>query len=249
MHKASEQASYVHGNVLAPVKADALDPTERSCCICLQPFGSTALTEGGSEVPCQLPCGHIFGEVCIASWTQIDNSCPLCRQTVFSFGIDDSPTPTTQDPLSDEISIAFSSVFTPQEDIWLDEQVWNSSTYRCPRTVNNADIDALVDFYTSGHSYFGLDCEPKSFLGPFLCGNHRGSYQCSGDGDLKDATMPHGRPAPSTTTHTMQVDIDLEIVGLGSHFTELDYRHSVWMDEYLMEPSAGGSSLFVGLKY
>ena len=61
--------------------------------------------------------------------------------------------------------------------------------------------------------------------------------------------MPHGRPAPSTTTHTMQVDIDLEIVGLGSQFTELDYRHSVWMDEYLMEPRAGVSSLFVELKY
>jgi hypothetical protein len=39
------------------------------------------------------------------------------------------------------------------------------------------------------------------------------------------------------------VDIDLDIIGLGSQFDELDYRHSVQMDKYLDEPSLGGSSL------
>jgi hypothetical protein len=242
MHKASEQASYVHGNVLVPVRAFALDPTERSCCICLQPFGSTALTECGSEVPCQLPCGHIFGEVCIASWTQIDNSCPLCRNPVFSFGIDESPTPITQDPLSDQTSTAYSSSLTPQDDVWLDEQVWNSSTYHCPRTVSTTytDIDALVNFYTSGDSYLSLDSQLESVLGQFLCCNQRGSCQYSGDGDLEDATISHGRLVPSTTIHTKHVDFDLDIVGLGSQFAELAYQHCVWMDEYLDEPSLVG---------
>ena len=237
MHEASEQSSYVHGNVLAPVRADALDPTERSCSICLQPFGS--------EVPCQLPCGHVFGEVCIGSWIQLDNSCPLCRKLVFSFGNHDSPAPEAQDPLNDQISIAFSSVLTPQDDIWLSEEVWNNSTYRCPRTVSNTDIDALVvDFFSSEHSYSSPDSQPQSALGRFLRGDDHGSSQYSGDGGLGYAMMPHRRrPAPSTTTCTRPVDIDLDIVGLGSQFAELDYRHIEWMDEYLNESSLDGSSL------
>lgn len=32
--------------------------------------------------PIQLPCGHIFGRECLDKWSQMENSCPLCRRKI-----------------------------------------------------------------------------------------------------------------------------------------------------------------------
>lgn len=235
MQETSEHASYVHGNTLIPVRADALDPTDRFCCICLQPFGPAALAGGGSEIPCQLPCGHVFGEACIGSWILTDNSCPLCRGRVFSFGIDDRS--TSQDFSTDRIVINLSSALTPQDDIWLDEFVWNSSTYHCQTSVSDTDIDTLVYTYTSVHSHPSFDSQPESILRLCLCGDHRGFCQCSGFEDLEDATAHRGptQLAASAIRHTGIEDLDL--VRLGAQFADLDCQHRLWMDEFFEEPT------------
>ncbi|KAG5355683.1 hypothetical protein CJU89_5385 [Yarrowia sp. B02] len=37
-----------------------------------------------SHVATKMPCGHIFGHLCICEWLRSNNSCPLCRVTVES---------------------------------------------------------------------------------------------------------------------------------------------------------------------
>ncbi|KAG5367885.1 Protein SAN1 [Yarrowia sp. C11] len=37
-----------------------------------------------SHVATKMPCGHIFGHLCICEWLRSNNSCPLCRLTVES---------------------------------------------------------------------------------------------------------------------------------------------------------------------
>lgn len=32
--------------------------------------------------PIKLPCGHFFGRECLFKWSQLENSCPLCRQKI-----------------------------------------------------------------------------------------------------------------------------------------------------------------------
>lgn len=39
------------------------------CCICFE-----------NEICKKLICGHIIGKKCIEEWTEISNSCPLCRK-------------------------------------------------------------------------------------------------------------------------------------------------------------------------
>jgi len=41
------------------------------CCICFE-----------NEICKKLICGHIIGEKCIEEWTEISNSCPLCRKVI-----------------------------------------------------------------------------------------------------------------------------------------------------------------------
>lgn len=36
--------------------------------------------------PVELPCGHIFGRECLFKWSQLENSCPLCRHKIVDSG-------------------------------------------------------------------------------------------------------------------------------------------------------------------
>ena len=241
MQKASAHASYVQGDMLTPVEAHALDPKERSCCICYQPFHPTTLTQSGSEVPFQLPCGHIFGELCIFSWTLSNNSCPLCRRKVLDID-DHHPNRLFS---NSRIPNSLGSVLRPQDDVWLDEYVWNDSDSHRQDTVSSVDIETLLDSYTRDHSNVSSGSQPHTSLVTRICSEHRGFCHCSDDQDRRYAAVSHRRLTPPATAQTRQFGVDnFDLAELGSQFAELDYRYSLWMDEYPNNPSFGESSLF-----
>ncbi|CAK9137042.1 unnamed protein product [Ilex paraguariensis] len=47
-------------------------PASGVCTVCMEGFRSG---EDGKQVP----CGHLYHEVCIIKWLSLHNSCPLCR--------------------------------------------------------------------------------------------------------------------------------------------------------------------------
>ena len=57
-----------------------------SCDICLGAYRNVLDDENiapASDKPVRLPCGHIFGSACIASWVNDgNNSCPTCRSKI-----------------------------------------------------------------------------------------------------------------------------------------------------------------------
>ncbi|KAJ4985926.1 hypothetical protein SVAN01_08615 [Stagonosporopsis vannaccii] len=238
MQEASEQASYTQGTMLAPVKVDALDPDKPVCCICLQPFGSTTLTQGGSEAPTQLPCGHVFGEACMASWARVNNSCPLCRKQAFSFGIEDHS--ASQHSSNFQVSNPLSPVFSPQDDMWLDENIWNDSGSSRQHRVSFIDIETLIYVYTHNHLDVDLGSEYQRSLETLSCGEHRGFCQCKVDQNTRNAALPHRRLTTAATTATEPPKINMfDLVQLGSQFAELAYWHELWMDNFLNEPCFG----------
>ena len=63
------------------VQVDGLEaPT---CMICLESYGSLNSSNGAVECSIRLPCNHLVGSICIATWLRDNNSCPLCRRTFF----------------------------------------------------------------------------------------------------------------------------------------------------------------------
>ncbi|KAJ8109529.1 hypothetical protein OPT61_g7394 [Boeremia exigua] len=237
MQKISEQASCRQGDVLSPVKTDALDPKERPCCICLQPFGSAGLDQSGSEAPIQLPCGHIFGEVCISSWTLAHDSCPLCRQQVFGFSIGGHAVNQDTDL---QVSTLFSSLLSPDEDFWLYDDVWTDADSR-QDTVSSVDIETFIYDYANDHSEVDLGYQPQRSPKILSCGEHRGFCYCGDDQNTRNAALPNDRPMTPANAQSAQMGIDdFDLAGLGLQFEELEYRYKVWMDEFLNEPSFGG---------
>ena len=74
----SHDSFTAHGG-LATVNLADLNPEDTACSICLNPYQCAP----DFEVPKRLPCGHVLGEVCILTWTEVRNTCPLCRFELF----------------------------------------------------------------------------------------------------------------------------------------------------------------------
>ena len=55
-------------NELEGVNVAELEPEDRTCSICVQPYEDP---EDGDIIhaPVRLPCSHVFGKVCLARWT------------------------------------------------------------------------------------------------------------------------------------------------------------------------------------
>lgn len=53
------------------------------CSICLEDFDTLSRETGTIEVATCLPCHHIVGSACIATWLKDNNSCPICRREFF----------------------------------------------------------------------------------------------------------------------------------------------------------------------
>lgn len=220
MQEASEQPSYMCGVALTPVEADTLDPEERACYICFQSFGFAISNRGEPELPVQLPCGHVFGVTCISTWTLLNDSCPLCRRKV----LDINDCPVSRPGLDSSSPNSSSSSLTAQEDIWLDEEVWNSTSGSSEEAVSDSDIDALIDFYTRDLSNVNFDNRPQSYLQPSICSEHRGSCHCCDDGDPGNEVLPHRRLPPLATANPESLDIDnVDLMEMGAQFAELSY--------------------------
>lgn len=73
-----------------PVDKSTLEEEDQKCSICMSEYRGNnepvtkseqgLLGEEASESPVKLPCGHVFGDLCIKEWLLTQHaSCPLCR--------------------------------------------------------------------------------------------------------------------------------------------------------------------------
>lgn len=69
---------------LTPVNLSSLDADEIKCPICTVQYGARGHPEDVLEDPVKIPCGHIYGAVCIAAWLQDNNTCPTCRAILYN---------------------------------------------------------------------------------------------------------------------------------------------------------------------
>ena len=53
------------------------------CGICLEKYNTLSRETGTMEVAIRLPCNHIIGSACIATWLKDTNNCPFCRREFF----------------------------------------------------------------------------------------------------------------------------------------------------------------------
>jgi hypothetical protein len=66
-----------------------------TCDICNEEFG-TATQDCAAEDTLQLPCGHIFGSLCLRDWLSQASTCPICRrQYIFTAPL---PPPLPESP-------------------------------------------------------------------------------------------------------------------------------------------------------
>ena len=56
---------------------------QETCMVCLESYGTLNSSTGAIEVQVRLPCSHLVGTICIATWLRDNNSCPACRATFF----------------------------------------------------------------------------------------------------------------------------------------------------------------------
>jgi hypothetical protein len=72
--------SFTANGGLATVNLADLDYEDTTCSICLNSYHCAP----DFDDPKRLPCGHVLGEVCILTWTQASNTCPMCRSELFT---------------------------------------------------------------------------------------------------------------------------------------------------------------------
>ncbi|KAI9794195.1 MAG: hypothetical protein M1816_006120 [Peltula sp. TS41687] len=82
MHTRRATARAIAG--LVKVEIETLDEEDRSCSICMEPFGEPEPTEGKIEYPVRMPCGHVYGLTCLKTWLKEHCTCPSCRRKVES---------------------------------------------------------------------------------------------------------------------------------------------------------------------
>ena len=65
-------------------KSNIVSLEGEQCGICLEEYNTPSRETGTSEVAIRLPCNHIIGSACIATWLKDTNStCPICRREFF----------------------------------------------------------------------------------------------------------------------------------------------------------------------
>lgn len=67
----------VHRSSLGP------DAKDLECSICFYTYWAPRTLEGelpaAPEFPVRLPCGHVYGVICISKWLKDKRTCPLCK--------------------------------------------------------------------------------------------------------------------------------------------------------------------------
>jgi hypothetical protein len=72
---------HLYEEMLTPVNVMDLAADERDCDICMEAYVSAqGDRDREEERPCRLPCGHIFGKIClIRHFCEMHVTCPKCR--------------------------------------------------------------------------------------------------------------------------------------------------------------------------
>lgn len=59
------------------------DAKDLECSICFYSYWAPRILEGelpaAPEFPVRLPCGHVYGVICISRWLKDNRTCPLCK--------------------------------------------------------------------------------------------------------------------------------------------------------------------------
>lgn len=67
----------VHHSTLGP------DAKDLECSICFYAYWAPRTLEGelpaAAEFPVRLPCGHVYGIICISRWLKENRTCPMCK--------------------------------------------------------------------------------------------------------------------------------------------------------------------------
>lgn len=73
-------------NSLPTVHPTDLRENSLSCPICRESFATSARSTHPApfEAPLLLPCNHIMGDICLTTWFESHNTCPMCRVPLFN---------------------------------------------------------------------------------------------------------------------------------------------------------------------
>lgn len=135
-----------------------------TCMVCLEPYQTLNASTGAVELQVRLPCKHLVGSVCIATWLQDNNSCPLCRAIFFPA----QPRPYLEHGLLDDVESPISESYDtldPEEicenlceELDLDEEIKDISyrisalmSYRLREQVHSSECNAATSVYIAWH--------------------------------------------------------------------------------------------------
>jgi hypothetical protein len=128
---------------------------------------------------------------------------------------------------------ALRSPFILQDDIWLDEYVWNLGPGSCEQdAVSFTDIETLIDPYIHERSIVDLGSQPQISLEELRCAEHSGSCHST-------MAVPHRRLTPPATISYGTYAATIDLAGTGSQFAELTFCYEQWMHEFLNDPGYG----------
>lgn len=220
--------------MLRAVSEDVLDPQERSCCICYQPFGPKL--SQGPEAPVQLPCGHVFGRTCILRWTLTNRSCPLCRRDVFE--TDDHHSNHYFSSIHNSNTDSF--MVAPQDDVWLDAYVWGVHTedrFQDPG-LNITDRERVAEVHANDRSDIHLGFQPSASPEIQICAENCGLCLCFGEENTSISASSYEHFIEPLTAQYMQADRDYsDLSQVGSQSADLGCYYKQWINEYLDELS------------
>ncbi|KAF2678263.1 hypothetical protein K458DRAFT_409016 [Lentithecium fluviatile CBS 122367] len=101
-----------------PTKHAFLPPSPQDCPICKDPLITAAPTTSPHAHPSLklTTCGHVFGKACLETWLRDHNTCPMCRATLFAFGLGRSCS-QIDSQISSQLSSTISDLEAMQETI------------------------------------------------------------------------------------------------------------------------------------
>lgn len=111
------------------------------CSVCLQEYHTLSSTSGAVELAIRLPCHHIIGSVCMKTWLQTSNTCPICRYELYPAGDLKHPTGASDDDTASD-----------SDDSDTDDDASDDDEVTLLREAMNAAFDVGYDLIPSPQS-------------------------------------------------------------------------------------------------